>query len=133
MVLATIVTSLGNYLGLGKGSGDEDMLDVMGSGDVAENDKDDEEAAAVAAPETSSSGTATPTQTGLPVRKFKKNVAEDWDADEDKLSAQDKIDAQVEGDNNANDAEEYKSLMNVYRGFARLKNEFDAKFREIFA
>jgi hypothetical protein len=140
LVLATIQTSLANYLGLGKGGGDEDQLDVMGGGDAAENDNDEEEAAnsvPVVAPAAltgvAPTGAQGLTATGFPIRKGKKNVADDWDADEDAMVAKEKIDAEVLGPGVDTDDEEYDKLMHVYRAFTKLKKEFDSKFREIWA
>jgi hypothetical protein len=42
LVLATIVASLAGYLGLSKGEVDEEILETMGTGDLAENDDDEE-------------------------------------------------------------------------------------------
>lgn len=140
LVLATIQTSLANYLGLGKGGGDEDQLDVMGGGDAAENDNDEEEAAnavptvaPAALTGVAPTGAQGLTASGLPVRKGRKNVADDWDADEDAMVAKEKIDAEVLGPGVDTDDEEYDKLMQVYRAFTKLKKEFDSKFREIWA
>lgn len=133
LVLATICTSLALYLGLGpKGKeGDEEMLDIMGSGDAAENDRDEEEAA-----ETMSLASSTPSAAqapAAPLRRGKKNVAEDWDADEDAIVALEKRVAEGDDGGIGTDDEEYEKLMNVYRAFRKLRAEFDAKFREIWA
>jgi len=130
LVLATIVSSLSNYLGLGKSGENEDMLDVMGSGDAAENDKDEEEAAASV---TVNAPVAAP-QTHAPLlKKGKKNVADDWESDEDKAVERENSGGAIGGGTPQNDDEEYDKLMNVYRAFAKLKKEFDLKFREIWA
>jgi hypothetical protein len=129
MVLATIATSLALHLGLGS-SEDPEMLDVMGSGDAAENDADAEEAEA-AVPEATIK--VAPTTQAAPVRKSKK-VADDWDASEDAMVAEENY-LKSEGLNGtgATDDEEYDKLMNVYKAFRKLKTEFDEKFRAIWA
>jgi hypothetical protein len=128
MVLATIVTSLALHLGLGNNA-DPEMLDIMGSGDAAENDADAEiadeiivETPAIRAP-----------VAAQPVKKSKK-VVDDWDAGEDALVAEEDY-LKNEGQNgtSASDPEEYEKLVNVYRAFKKLKNEFDEKFRAIWA
>lgn len=129
MVLATIATSIALHLGLGSDA-DPEMLDVMGSGDAAENDADEQEAAA-AVPDALPKS-AQPAQTTAPIRK--KKVVDDWDAGEDALVAEENY-LKSEGLNGtgATDDEEYDKLMNVYKAFRKLKTEFDAKFREIWA
>lgn len=127
LVLATITTSLALYLGLGNAS-DPEMLDVMGSGDVAENDAD-EQVAAESIPEPAVKTTAGPQ---APVIR-KKKVVDDWDAGEDALVAEEdylKNEAETVG---ATDDEEYDKLMNVYRAFRKLQTEFNSKFRLIWA
>lgn len=131
MVLATIVTSLAIYLGLGS-SEDPEMLDVMGAGDAAENDADEEIAAAtvVEAP----SAAATANKAAPAFVKKSKQVVDDWDAGEDDLVAEeDFLKSEANKPTGANDDEEYEKLMNVYRSFKLLKAAFDEKFHAIFA
>jgi ATP-dependent RNA helicase DDX60 len=123
MVLATIVTSIALHLGLGNDA-DPEMLDVMGAGDAAENDAD-EQVAAATIPD--APGAA------APVRKSKK-VVDDWDAGEDALVAQeDYLKSEGLNGTGATDDEEYEKLMNVYKAFRQLKSAFDEKFHAIFA
>ncbi len=139
LVLATIVTSLAGYLGIGSGDIDDEMLEVMGFGDLAEID-DDEEVAETSTVTTSVSMQSTQTtistssSTGAGNKKSKR-VAEDWDAAEDAIVAQQEADKEekTKAANFGTDDEEYKKLMQVYRAFKRLKTEFDAKFYEIWA
>ena len=131
MVLATINTSLALFLGLGSAD-DLDMLDVMGSGDVAENEGD-EEIAATAIPETTTASNTTSSRQ-VPVVKKSKKVVDDWDASEDALVEEENV--LKSGGNSGlggTDDEEYDKLMNVYRAFRKLKTEFDEKFRAIWA
>jgi hypothetical protein len=131
LVLATITTSLALYLGLGpKGRDAEDeMLNIMGSGDANENDRDEEEAAETIIATTTGQTTSQPQQPLL--RKGKKGVAEDWDADEDAIEAQEN--QSKEAEQIGTDDEEYEKLLSVYRAFKKLKAEFDAKFMAIWA
>ncbi|TVY52513.1 putative helicase [Lachnellula cervina] len=129
MVLATIATSLALYLGLDSDA-DPEMLDIMGSGDAAENDAD-AEVAAKTEPEPAARSNA-PTQ-AAPVRKSKK-VADDWGASEDAMVAEeDYLNSEGLNGTGATDDEEYDKLMNVYKAFRKLKTEFDEKFRAIWA
>lgn len=131
MVLATIATSLALHLGLNDSS-DPEMLDVMGSGDAAENDADAEVAETlVSDPSVTSARSNAPAQ---PTFVKKKKVVDDWDAGEDALVAEEEY-LKGEGVNGtgATDDEEYDKLMNVYKAFRKLKTEFDEKFRVIWA
>jgi hypothetical protein len=130
MVLATIATSIALHLGLGVDA-DPEMLDVMGSGDAAENDADEEIAAATVSDAPAKSTAAA--QSAVPVKKSKK-VVDDWDAGEDAIVAEENY-LKSEGLNGtgATDDEEYDKLMNVYKAFKKLKTEFDEKFRAIWA
>jgi hypothetical protein len=130
MVLATIVTSIALHLGLGNDA-DPEMLDVMGAGDAAENDAD-EQVAAATIPDAPGAATIT-AQAAAPVRKSKK-VFDDWDAGEDALVAQeDYLKSEGLNGTGATDDEEYEKLMNVYKSFRQLKSAFDEKFHAIFA
>jgi len=139
LVLATIVTSMAGYLGLGRGDIDEEILETMGLGDLAEND-DDEEMVETNTITTSASTKPTlstlsaSSNAGIGSRRSER-VADDWDAAEDAIVAQQQADEEEEtkAANFGTDDQEYKKLMKVYRAFKRLKTEFDAKFREIWA
>ncbi|PBP25521.1 DEAD/DEAH box helicase [Diplocarpon rosae] len=130
LVLATISTSLAQHLGLHSDS-DPEMLDVMGSGDVAENDADAEVAAALVPESTSNGKFDAPVP---PTFVKKKKVVEDWDAGEDALVAEEEY-LQSEGANGtgATDDEEYDKLMDVYKAFRKLQTDFNEKFFLIFA
>ncbi|KUJ17972.1 P-loop containing nucleoside triphosphate hydrolase protein [Mollisia scopiformis] len=131
MILATITTSLAIYLGLDSGT-DPEMLDVMGSGDAAENDADEKVAAETIPDAPVANKTVTPDQTFQP--KKNRKVAEDWDAGEDALVAEeDFLKSRVGKEMEGTDDEEYEKLMNVYKAFKKLKTEFDEKFWAIFA
>lgn len=129
------MTSLALYLGLGADT-DPEMLDIMGSGDIAENEGDEEMAAAAvpaSEPDSTMSGKSASTQQAPTIKK-KKKVVDDWDAGEDALDEEEKF---RENENvnrmGVTDDEEYDKLMHVYKAFRKLKAEFDSKFREIWA
>lgn len=130
MILATICTSLALYLGLGIDA-DPDMLDVMGTGDVAENDLDEEIAAQSVPPPAT---TTTTTQQPAFVKKSKKGVVDDWNADEDAIAAEENLSKEEVGNGTeGTDNEEYDKLMNVYKAFRKVKTEFDEKFKDMWA
>jgi hypothetical protein len=107
------------------------MLDVMGSGDAAENDADEEIAAATVPDAPAKTGSAI--QTAAPVKKSKK-VVDDWDAGEDAMvAAEDYLKSEGLNGTGATDDEEYDKLLNVYKAFRKLKTEFDEKFRAIWS
>lgn len=108
------------------------MLDIMGTGDAAENDGD-EEIAAASVPAPTVGTTPAPL---VFAKKGKKGVVDDWDAGEDAIVAEEdflKNEKGEEGGRGETDDEEYERLMNVYRAFRKLKTEFDEKFRAIWA
>jgi hypothetical protein len=131
MVLATVATSFALYLGLGNDS-DPEMLDVMGTGDAAENDADEQDAAAMKLDNPTEMKPTTTTQ--QPVLRKSKKVVDDWDAGEDALVAEeDALKSAVLNGASVTDDEEYDKLMNVYKAFRKLKTEFDSKFHAIWA
>lgn len=141
LVLATIVTSLAGYLGLGSGDVDEEILEVMGGGDVAENENDermDEGKSGEDAAETSRvpSASLALSQQGIAIRRnMLDEVPDDWDVDEDTFEAQpvaDEEDDVTAPQPQADDAE-YMKMMKVYVAFKKLKAEFDAKFLDMWA
>lgn len=131
LVLATIKTSLANFLGLGLDT-DADMLDVMGGGDVAENDDDEKLADDLESGRAPIVG-STPTS-GQQVTTRRKKVADDWDKEEDKLvEAAENASLGDEEGKTGSDEEDYQELLQVYKAFTMLKKEFDDKFREMWA
>ncbi|KAH8601965.1 hypothetical protein B0O99DRAFT_607849 [Bisporella sp. PMI_857] len=130
LVLATISTSLAQYLGLGYES-DSEMLEVMGSGDAAENDTDEKIAEVTILAEVPSNKFTSPQP---PTVIKKKKLAEDWDASEDALAEEDAYHkSQSSKGPVATDSEEFNRLMNVYKAFKKLKADFDGKFKLIWA
>lgn len=126
MVLGTITSSIANYLGLG--FEDPELLDIMGTGDAAENDEDEREAAAAEV----STETRALTSNAPKVFKPKKKVADDWDAAEDEIGAHEAIHAPDDRPA-VSDEEEYDAMLKTFKAFSKLKNEFDTKFREMWA
>jgi hypothetical protein len=144
MVLATIVTSLSNFMNLGTES-DLDFIDVRGGGDEAEEDREDKFLPTDAASEiTTLSGTTLNSGTGpvkqdLPVltKKKKTKVMDSWEdeADEAEDSAEENWDdgSDEEGTQEPPAWEEGAGLLNVLKAFRALKADFDTKFRTMWA
>lgn len=136
LVLGTVCAALAVYLGVvvaGRDADDE-MLGVMGMGDVAENEQDEKEAEELMGQEDARIGGAGAPAAGGPAavpRKGKKGVAEEWGEAEDKLQEEERM--EEEWEERGTDDEEYERLLKVYRSFRKLKAEFDAKFLEIWA
>ena len=129
MVLATITTSLALHLGLAH-DGDSEMLDVMGTGDAAENEADEEVAATTIVESTTTKFNAP--SIPPPVKKSKK-VVDDWEAGEDAFVAEeDYLKEEALKEMGANEDEEYDKLVDVYKAFRKLKTEFDSKFLAIW-
>lgn len=142
MILATITTSLSNFLGLGSES-DLDFIEVRGGGDDEEENKEDKllptDTAADAAPTNTSANRGSTKQdlTIQPKKKAKKVVAESWD-DEEEESESSESEVEDEWDDDEDDDEspsweEGEGLLNVLKAFKALKEEFDTKFRAMWA
>jgi hypothetical protein len=143
MVLATIVTSLSNFMNLGTES-DLDFIDVRGGGDEGEEEKEDKFLPNDAASEiTNLSGTTLnsgsgPVKQDLPVlvKKKKAKVMDSWeDEDEEAEESSEEVDEwdAEEGDGEAPAWEEGAGLLNVLKAFRALKEDFDTKFRQMWA
>ncbi|OAL00090.1 P-loop containing nucleoside triphosphate hydrolase protein [Phaeosphaeriaceae sp. SRC1lsM3a] len=143
MVLATIVTSLSNFMNLGAES-ELDFIDVRGGGDEADEEKEDKFLPNDGASEiTNLSGTTLASGVGnvvkqdLPVqvKKKKTKVADSWEDEEDDEESDDveeDWDAE-DGDAEAPAWEEGAGLLNVLKAFRALKEDFDTKFRTMWA
>lgn len=144
MVLATIVTSLSNFMNLTNES-DLDFTDVRGEGDEAEERAEDKllpEDSGYDTASTMSMATAKTetTQQNLPVQlKKKKKVADSWDDDADEEDFQADLAAEkekkrMEVERQEKPAwEEGAGLLNVLKAFKMLREEFDTKFRAMWA
>ncbi|RDW76742.1 putative DEAD/DEAH box helicase [Aspergillus mulundensis] len=155
LVLATIVTSLENFMKLSPGL-DPDLLETMGSGDTLEDDLDDELL------EMSGSGnsfkaslpqrphTTNTSATASRKQKLKKSkVADSWDdswSDDsdlndnpDQSSKDTPQSQQFKGPSNGQENDdsdaflEGEGLLQVLKAFRMLREEFNAKFKAIWA
>ncbi|KAL9122859.1 MAG: hypothetical protein Q9187_000595 [Circinaria calcarea] len=125
LILATIITSLANFLHL-KETQELDMLNIVGSGDALEINADEKLADELEAPPMAQ---IQPKQTASAPKK--KAVAESWDDEDDGENAR-----SSSGDgNNASKGTEMDEigLLKVYSAFVQLKAGFDEKFKAIFA
>ncbi|KAF1847985.1 DEAD/DEAH box helicase-like protein [Cucurbitaria berberidis CBS 394.84] len=142
MILATITTSLSNFLGLVAES-DLDFIDVRGGGDDEEENREDKmlptDAATEASAATNASNNKGPVKQDLPIqtkKKLKKKVMDSWDdeaSEEDSESEASDWDADDDGNQEAPAWEEGAGLLNVLKAFKALKEDFDTKFKAMWA
>lgn len=148
LVLATIITSLSNFMNLTSAS-DLSFAEVRGEGDEEEERVEDRllpEDSGYETASTASMATGRVDLNGnkgkLPVHvKKKKKVADSWDADADEEDFQEELLAEKKkkggkenGDKEEPPAwEEGAGLMNVLKAFKALREEFDTKFRAMWA
>jgi len=142
MILATIITSLSNFLGLGSES-DLDFIEVRGGGDDEEENKEDKllptdvTADAVTTNASANRGPVKQDLTIQPKKKAKKVVAESWDDEDEEESEQSESEVEDEWDAAEGQDppawEEGEGLLNVLKAFKALKMEFDTKFRAMWA
>ncbi|KAI4193543.1 MAG: hypothetical protein LQ346_003899 [Caloplaca aetnensis] len=144
LVLATIITSLGNYMKIPEG--EADMEDLIGGGD--DNNNKDEEALETAAADSGYGSTASSvtdlvssaSSLSLSSKGKKKKVEESWEVEADAdAKAEDEAwdedsDEDGQGDAGPQTVKEMeKGFVCVYKSFKKLKAEFDEKFRAMFA
>lgn len=142
MTLATITTSFSNFLGLGAES-DLDFIEVRGGGDDEEENREDKllptDAATEASATTNASSNKGPVKQELtvqPKKKAKKVVAESWD---DEADDSEESESEVEDEWDAADGadppawEQGEGMLNVLKAFKALKEDFDTKFRAMWA
>jgi superfamily II RNA helicase len=147
MVLATIVTSLSTFMNLTPAS-DLDFTDVRGEGDEAEEAKEDELLPSDSGYETASTLSYATNQAdqgqqkGLPVQvKKKKKVVDSWDDEADEEDFQDELQAEKEKKARQKELEdmdkpaweEGAGLPKVLKAFKLLREDFDTKFRAMWA
>lgn len=134
LVLATIVTSLANFMHLNTDQ-DLDITEAVGSGD-AEMIAEDERLATEA---TSSREPQPQPKPKQPTATRKNDVLEDWDADAEDISTEDTAsDCGPEGSAKSKLpfeawGDDEMGLMKVYKTFQMLKADFDEKFLAIWA
>lgn len=148
LVLATVITSLGNYMKIPEGEGGG-MEDLVGGGDDS-NNKDEEALEAAdsgygSAASSSSVGelVASTSAISLATKGKRKKVEESWEveADADAKQAQEEEEeaAWDEGGDSEEDDEPQtvremeRGFVSIYKAFKKLKGEFDEKFRAMFA
>ncbi|CAK4000049.1 P-loop containing nucleoside triphosphate hydrolase [Lecanosticta acicola] len=154
LVLATIMTSLMNFMKLSEGS-DMDMLDIMGRMDAHEEEEDDKIAAVeeqqseASGPSIADSGISgmmpeRPKTAAAPTKKQSKN-AESWedlagddddDADGADSTARRELGEQAEAlaqELSAWEGEGGEGLKNVLKAFQKLHAEFNIKFKAMWA
>ncbi|KAG7134234.1 putative helicase like protein [Verticillium longisporum] len=130
VVLATIVTSLTNYM---RADADAEELGELDEG-VAEDEVNFMPSQQTQRPAKASvaAAAAAPVTQTLPVRK-KKKVADNWDDDDDEEAAQASGSSGDEETDSDGDMEDEENLPNVLKAFTQLKEEFDDKFFKIGA
>lgn len=145
MVLATIITSLANFLKIS--NSDVDLIDVMGEGDEHTNLEDDMFAIDFSSEKsdaTTSGASSTQDRIPLPSTstsnpRFKKKVAESWDdaaLDDDAGSPSDTSgdeEGSIGGAKDRSVEEIERGFINIYKALSMLRLEFDTKFKKIFA
>ncbi|EME44870.1 hypothetical protein DOTSEDRAFT_70804 [Dothistroma septosporum NZE10] len=149
LVLATIITSLMNFMKLTEGEGDMDMLDVMGRLDAHEEEEDDKVAAVegesvASGPSAADSGIVMPDRTKVEATTTKKKAknADSWEdlAEEEDAMAdaatRKQLSAEAEAaaaELNAWDGEGGQGLKDVLKAFQKLHAEFNMKFKAMWA
>ena len=144
MVLATITTSLANFLKLP--NSDISMADIIGEGDEQNALEDDKFAEEVPDLTDGSSATSTQSERGkalasVPVAskaRTKKKVVDSWDDDVDENDIHDvtngHLDEKGAPDLNGQTVDEIEEgFLKVYKALSKLKLEFDEKFHAMFA
>ncbi|KAL8692732.1 MAG: hypothetical protein Q9218_002291 [Villophora microphyllina] len=143
LVLATIQTSLANFMKIPDTA--TDMEDLVGGGDEGNNKDEDQfvdsgygSAASSVVDGGNNSNTSTLPDRSAPGKGKKKKVEESWedaaDADaqaEEDAWDQDDSDDDEEGPQTAKELEQ--GFMRIYKAVSKLKEEFDKKFRAMFA
>ncbi|KAK5152342.1 hypothetical protein LTR04_006425 [Oleoguttula sp. CCFEE 6159] len=137
MVLATLITSLMNFMKLSPGT-DMDMLDVMGNLDAHEEAEDDKIVNAES-PASTLPIMEKAQQSAVPVVKKKTKAVDDWEeaADDEEAKA---AKNRTNGSNGVDDLgaaawdkDSDEGLMRVLRAFQKLNTEFNTKFKAMWA
>jgi ATP-dependent RNA helicase DDX60 len=140
LVLATIVTSLTNFLKLEQIE-DGDMANLAGQGDTMEEEADVAAEVAAEGPSNMPSSGISKGDTeelGKKSQKKKKQVVPDtWEVEEDVIASEEKAAGDEElyddysEESDASSTED--SILNVLHAFKMLKEEFDEKFKAMWA
>jgi len=158
LVLATVVTSLRNFMGMGEMGAVDDMIDVAGGGDRAEDQREVDAAYEEAMREEREKEAARPADFAaaptLPViTKRKDKAAESWEDEASKQASDDETESAstygrstgaatpttqtswtgADSEPPAWEGEGGRGLLDVLRAFERLKATFDARFKEMWA
>jgi len=148
LVLATIITSLLNFMKLKEGT-DMDMLEIMGDLDIHDEAEDNEVATAETQSEVSSvsaadSGIVMPDRTTRQMPTKKKAKEDSWEEQADEVEELDRREerraanaARLEGEVNETLAStsggSSEGLKDVLRAFQKLHADFNVKFRAMWA
>ena len=148
LVLATLTTSLESFLNVSS-TDDEGMLEVMGQGDLMEEEKDERTEVFT---RTTQSSTQLSSRAPLSEQSFMKttHVPNAWDvsdSDDEKTQTAGKAseldstdatlwegsDSESDNENNIGGITSEEGLVSVLRAFQMLKEEFDRKFKAMWA
>ena len=145
-MLATFCASLANFLKLP--DSDLSLLDVIGEGDENNNLEDDKYGGDSSTTDTESMTTSvatadtgrtsvvsTSSMTSAKAKpKKKEKVAESWEDSDAEEAADSEESKDALGDGNDISKEELeRGFLSIYKAVTKLRSEFDAKFRKIFA
>ncbi|KAL9635425.1 MAG: hypothetical protein Q9204_002631 [Flavoplaca sp. TL-2023a] len=142
LVLATIQTSLANFMKIPEASGG-DMEDLVGGGDEGNNRDDEALMVDSGYGSAASSVVDSPIATSLPNRstagsKSTKKVEDSWEVAADADAQKEEEEEAWDGDSSEDEgpqtvAEMEQGFLRIYKSFSKLKTEFDEKFRAMFA
>ncbi|PSN74496.1 P-loop containing nucleoside triphosphate hydrolase protein [Corynespora cassiicola Philippines] len=143
MILATIVTSLSSFMNLTSAS---DLTDVKGEGEEEEERQEDkllppDDSGYETGSTVSMASKQSAAKQALPIQvKKKKKVADSWDDDADEEDIEEevaqkekKMEDEMQKLLEKPDWEEGKGLLNVLTAFKLLREDFDTKFRAMWA
>ena len=134
LVLATITTSLANFLKLP--DSEPNMIDVLGDGDKTDMQQDDKAAADV--PQEKGGRLLAPSPTPAVVTQqtkpvTKKKVAESWDDEEAGGDGGEVEEDMWSGGSGSEGDGNEEGLLKVFQALQKLKAEFDGKFHAMWA
>jgi hypothetical protein len=144
LILATIVTSLANFLDVGSPADDMAMMDVQDVGDAIEEETSDGHGPQVVGEDDDDAAQKAPALSGMKKKKKKNVVADSWDDD---LSSQDGDTSPVHSSQGSASASNPvaelpgliwqekggENLGLVLSGFRELQQRFDDMFKKVWA